>query len=571
MFLKLQGMFIPFTVLLLLIGCSTEENSIQQPDTNTRVKEEKPPQHRLVEDRKIYTEDKMDSVVELYVTVVKESPSTKKMTTFYELNHSNSTTIQNGDDPKVKVIIQEGSPEGPALGHFGFSAQQPNGTMEIRGASSRGSDQKSYKLRLLDNAGYWKDQTVINLNKHKNDITRIRQKLSFDYFKIIPDFASLRTQFVHLHIKDLTSEPPSTEYEDFGLYTHVENPNKAFLAAHGLDRNGNLYKAENFDFSRYPNQIKLKSDSNYDKKAFESILEIKGSEDHQKLIKMLEDLNNYTVNINDVIDEHFDRDNYFTWLAVNILMGNLDTNAHNFLLYSPSDSSKWYFLPWDYDLSWGFFQEEEKRTPNIKLAKWQTGISNYWWSFLHSRVFKDANNVKQLNKKIEELSKIITKEQTEKYLKNYYPIASKYVKSRPDLYQLKEDVKYFDIEMGLIPTEPERNKSRYYQSLEVPMPFFLGEVEKQGDNHVLTWGHAYDLQADDITYDIMISSDPSFSTILYQGKNLMIPKFSIAGLKKGVYYWRVVAKDSKGQTQVAFDRVDIDEVRYNGVKEFVVK
>lgn len=53
---------------------------------------------------------------------------------------------------------------------------------------------------------------------------------------------SLRTQFVHLYVKDLSAGGSSSSYEDYGLYTHVEQPNKQFLRSHMLDPNGQLYK-----------------------------------------------------------------------------------------------------------------------------------------------------------------------------------------------------------------------------------------------------------------------------------------------------------------------------------------
>ena len=33
------------------------------------------------------------------------------------------------------------------------------------------------------------------------------------------------------------------KFKDYGLYTHIEQGNERYLAAHGLDPNGQLYKA----------------------------------------------------------------------------------------------------------------------------------------------------------------------------------------------------------------------------------------------------------------------------------------------------------------------------------------
>lgn len=69
----------------------------------------------------------------------------------------------------------------------------------------------------------------------------------------------LRTQFVHLYVKDKT-QTAGASFVDYGLYTQVEQPNKTALRAHGLDENGQLYKVNFFEFLRYGDVIRLKTD-----------------------------------------------------------------------------------------------------------------------------------------------------------------------------------------------------------------------------------------------------------------------------------------------------------------------
>ncbi|MDF2680017.1 MAG: spore coat protein [Brevibacillus sp.] len=556
-----------------VVGCSQQSqgnNEAARPSAS-QVEQTQEPGEGLHENKQVYGQDEDGSIVHLYVTVVNEENTELKTTTFSEINRSLNGIDVNGEDLKARIIFQEGTAEGPQSGYFGYGESRTNGTIEVRGESSRSSQQKSFKIRLLDTAGYWREQRNINLNKHRPDITRVRQKLSFDYFEQMPNMTSLRTQFVHLMVKDLTSNDPDPKFVDYGLFTQIEQPNKTMLQAHGLDRNGNLYKAINFEFHRDEAKIKLANDPTYDKKAFESVMEIKGSENHEKLISMLDDLKNHSLPIKDVLDKHFDRENYFTWLAANILMGNADTAAHNFYLYSPSDSDKWYFLPWDYDLSWGFFEQEAKRSPLITLGKWEFGISNYWVSDLHSRVFKDPENVKALNEKIEELHTFITTEKTNALLKSYFANVSHYVKRQPDLYNLPQEVDKFDYEYSIIPGEPARNKVRYYEGQEFPMPFYMDDPKEEKGKLVFTWDHSYDLQGDDLTYDFAISHDPAFTKIYTQAKGLAGTNYAVDKMAKGRYFWRVIVRDSKGHEQTSFDRVELDNTRYHGVKEFVVK
>ncbi|GIQ65771.1 hypothetical protein PACILC2_43390 [Paenibacillus cisolokensis] len=246
--------------------------------------------------------------------------------------------MEEGD---LNIMMQEGASDGsgPAEGRFGYGETEANAKISIRGNTARYAPQRSYKIRLNKQAGLWRDQRTLNLNKHYDDPSRIRNKLSYDIFETLPDIASLRTQFVHLYVKDLTDKNGAAAgFADYGLYTHVEQPNKMFLKNHWLDPNGQLYKAVMFEFFRYPESLKSQSDPDYDKAAFEQVLEIEGREDHDKLLAMLDDVNDMSIPIRDVIDRHFDLDNYLTWLAANILMDNMDTDAQNYLLYSPLNS-----------------------------------------------------------------------------------------------------------------------------------------------------------------------------------------------------------------------------------------
>ncbi|WP_218276367.1 hypothetical protein, partial [Pseudomonas sp. FW305-BF6] len=83
----------------------------------------------------------------------------------------------------------------------------------------------------------------------------------------------------------------------------------------------------------------------------------------------------------------------------------------------------------DYDGGWSTSLKVETKEV---LPDWQKGLSNYWGAVLHKRYFRDPKNVEALSQKIEELSKIITKKQTKKFLDEYYPVVSKFVKKSPD-------------------------------------------------------------------------------------------------------------------------------------------
>ncbi|KOP82859.1 hypothetical protein AMS60_10465 [Bacillus sp. FJAT-21945] len=549
--------------ILMISGC-TDDIGMNKEDKNEipRVQTEDSEEKVFGEDPRLYEFEKKDSVVTFYITIGKENEAS-----FYELNNWYSIHNSETTSPKLDIMIQAGTAKGIKEGLFGFDETEMNASIQLRGKSTRVAAQKSFKIKLYDSAGLWRGQKTLNLNKHPYDATRVRNKLSFDYFTKIPGLTSMRTQFVHLYVKDLTKKDSNGKFEDYGLYTQIEQANERFLAAHGLDSNGNLYKATNFEFFRYHDQLKLETDSLFNKDEFEMILESKGSNDHRKLLTMLDDVNNQKLNINEVVERHFDKENYLTWIATNILMGNSDVTTQNFYLYCPSNSEKWYFLPWDYDGAWRSSPTAEKHS---ELADWQDGLSNYWGSVLHKRFFKDPKNVEVLTKKIEELTAIINPETTKKLLDQYYQTVSQFVKKSPDKDYLDVEIADFDDVYYGIVNESLLNKEVYYKNLEKPMPFFLDDYKNEKNQHVFTWDPSYDIQGDDLFYTLQISTDPAFSHIVHEKKDMIETQYAYQ-LSKGTYYWRVVAKDAKNNVQTAFDLYeDEDGSKYFGVKKMIV-
>ena len=337
----------------------------------------------------IYQYDDPDSIVYMYVTVRQGNSSDNTDHTWKEINdfskwyYSDFEIIEVG---RTEAILQIGDENGPLPGELGYGEVVPNATIQIRGASTTLSPQKSYKIELRDRAGEWRGQKTIALNKHVFDLTRVRNKLNFDLMKEIPNMVSLRTQFVHLYVKDETSDVPGEGFVDYGLFTQVEQPNQRFLRNHLLDGDGQLYKTTFFEFYRYPEQIRLADDPLYDEDAFSTIIEIKGNRDHSKLILMLEDVNNYNLPIVQTFETYFDSENYFTWMAFNILVGNIDTQSQNYYLYSPKNGEKWYFIPWDYDGA--LSRQNRDYFGKYPYEYWEFGIANFWGGVLHNRVLR---------------------------------------------------------------------------------------------------------------------------------------------------------------------------------------
>jgi spore coat protein H len=522
----------------------------------------------LVDNMDIYQYDDPTSIVYMYLTIQKGNSADNTDHTWQEVNDFTKwffINMEHVEVGKAEAIVQIGDENGPIPGQLGFGEVIPNATIQIRGASTSTADQKSYKIELRDRAGEWMGQSTLAMNKHPYDITRFKNKMSFDLIKEIPNLVSLRTQFFRLFVKDETSDPPSEEFVDYGLFTQIEQPNKAFLRNHQLDPEGQLYKTTFFEFFRYEEALQPVDSPNYNEDLFNGVLEIKGNKDHRKLIQMLEDVNNWALPIDEVFNTYFNAENYFTWMAFNILVGNVDTQTQNFYLYSPKNSNTWYFMPWDYDGS--FARQERIALGHQEYNLFAYGVSNYWGAVLHNRVLRVKENRDLLDEKITELMEIMTPEKIASMAATYRETTESIIYQLPDVYYLPGTVEMYNLQYDLLPTEIQTNYDLYLLSLESPMPFFLGTPKIQGNTIHFNWGDSFDFDAENITYQFQLSKDWNFDEIVYETKveNKLDIFFDM--IPEGTYFWRVIASNSSGYIQYPFDAYkDAEGIRHSGMK-----
>lgn len=515
----------------------------------------------------LYANDDPTSVVYMYITVRKGDPSDNTNHTWQEVTEATKwqgvTPVYGVVLPKAEAILQIGDENGPVPGEVGYGEVITNATIQIRGNSTTVKPQKSYKIELRARAGKWRGQTTINLVKSFSDVIRCRNKLSFDLMKQLPNMVSLRTQYVRLFVKDETTDPPKIAYVDYGLFTQVEQANRTYLKNHYLDPDGQLYKATFFEFLRYPDQIRLATDPLYDEDAFSRVLEIKGNKDHTKLIQMLDDVNNTGIPIEQTFEKYFNAENYFTWLSFNILMGNLDTQSQNFLLYSPRNGNKWYFIPWDYDGDLGR-QWQDQFFP---YDKFEYGIANYWGVPLHNRVLKVARYRNMLDAKIDEILKFLSPERLRGMLNQYKKVTDVYTLQMPDLYYLHGGASNYEAIYAGLPNEIQMNYDLYRESLQTPMPFFLDKPEILQNSLIFNWGESYDFNAQDITYKLEIARGWDFKDVIYTQSLVNQHSTKLDVLPSGTYFWRVTATNENGKTQYPFDvYIDSENVPHSGMR-----
>ena len=517
----------------------------------------------------IYENQDNTEIVTMYLTVSYGNAAENTNHTWEEINTYSAYDYEEMgvDRYQVAGLLQVGDENGLIAGELGYGQSAPNCTVQIRGQSSSRNVQKNYKISIKDNKGEWRGQTTIALNKHQSDGLRFRNKLGFDLLSGIDQLLSLRTTFVRLYVKDTTAGSDA-KFEDYGIYTHVEQLNKTALETHGLDKRGHLYKVNFCEFYRYEDVIVLKNDSTYDLTAFEQILEIKGDDDHSKLIGMLERVNDYSSPIETILEENFDTENIAYWMAFQLLVGNVDTQSRNFYLYSPLNSERFYILAWDLD---GMFKRSEHAlTGRVDYSEWENGVSNYWGNILFKRCLKSDVFRASLDAAVEDLYKTLLDGRLEEYVKTYSELLKPLIYEGRDALYMPITQPQYDAVAAALSDEVRSNYENYKKSYEKPMPFYIGTPTLEDGMISIIWEVAYSFDVESITYTFELATDYNFTNPIVKETNLSLPSVKFDTLPAGQYFVRITARDEAGDTQVAFDYYITENGKIYGTKCFYV-
>ena len=575
---NLLGLLAGTALAVLLAGCGAAEHTAAEPEPSTpesavQTVEKEPVQEingiPLRENKDLYSVYDDSGVVTMYLTVSSGNEAEGTNHTWAEINHYSVYDYEKMGVERYQVngLLQVGDENGPVVGEVGYNEIVPNATVQIRGQTSSTNDQKNYKIELKKGKGTWRGQRTIALNKHMGEGLRFRNKMAYDLIEGIPQMMGLRTQFVHLYVRDLTTGSGAA-FVDYGLYTQVEQLNKTALKTHGLDRNGQLYKVNSFEFQRYEDDLKLTTDPDYDEKKFEQHLETKGSSDHTKLLEMLQVLNDDSIPMEEILGRYFDAENIAYWMAFQLLTGNVDTQNRNCYLYSPLNSDTWYILDWDND---GMLRHTEDSLYNYSEAdSWEWGVSNYWGNTLFRRCLQTESFRAQLDAAIEELHSYMNAGRIDSMVAHYRTITEQFVWQMPDIANERLTPAQYDTVANSLSAEIEENYRHYYDSYHYPMPFYIGVPAVQDNKLQLVWDAAYDFDAESLVYTVEVAADYTFQNVLFRQENLMLPEAEMDLLPAGQYFMRVRVTNESGYTQDAFDYYVTDAGKIYGVKCFYV-
>ena len=499
----------------------------------------------LDELKTIYLDQSPEEITKVFITVFPTKSEEGKLLDFkaFDLHESLNKKYNPILNANVKIVEQ-----GEDL-NVDSSLNIVNATIRVRGNSARGDAFKSYNIKFKDGAQTFYGQSVLNLNKHTKDISKIANKFSMDMMSKVEHMASFRTNFMLLYIRDASLPEEEQSYNYYGLYTHVEQPNKNYLRVRGLDENGTMYKATNFEFRLYP-ELKNITDPEYDQEIFESVLSIREGKDHSKLLTMLSDINDMNQDFEKVFTTYFNEENYLSWLACIVLLGNADTISHNFILYNPQHSLTWYLLPWDYDKTFKFGDYESGSRMPYSLR----GIQRHTGVMLHRRYLKQSGNIEKLTAKIEELlTTTFNTNNINFYLNSYKPILENTMRLKPDILLSKLAPNEYSSYLNQFEDHILSNYLEYKEAIQYPTPVFVSEPEKREDGTVyFTWESSYDYQGDLLSYDIILTKDYDMKDIVFQEEGLLQNYYEQA-IPEGTYFLAITVTDVEGNKQCSLD------------------
>ena len=529
---------------------------------STAAKEPDPEVEHLREDKSIYADtSEFDQVVTMYLTVLPGNAEDSTDHTWAEVNTYDTYyyTDLGIDRYACEAILQVGDENGPVEGQFGYGETVPNATVCVRGQTSSRNDQKNYKVRIKDGKGLYKDMQTVPLNKYQTDTVRFRNKLVFDLFQPVPQMTAIRTQFVHLYVKDET-EGGSGQFEDYGLYTRLEQMNKRYLENHGLDSKGYLYKVVNFEWLLYDEVMTPESSLDYDEQAFQSFLKPKGGDgSNEKLRSIITLVNDYMTPIEEIVEKHFDLENLCYFYAGVILTGNYDAGTRNEYIYSPLNSDRWYFLSWDCDDSFHFL--ENQMNNYSEGGSWERGMTQLLGLTLFNRLLRVEEYRDALTAAVNDLKEnYLTAERVNECVDVYREIVLPYLHRLPDSENWTVTDDEFDLLADAMDDEVDTNYAIYMESLEKPWPFFV-QLPVRGEDGLLhlNWDVSYDMDGEDITYTCILARDPGCTDVIAQGEGLRLPGMTCdAELEPGQYFIHVVATNESGYSMECFDYYNED-------------
>lgn len=211
---------------------------------------------------------------------------------------------------------------------FSFEGRTWQVQVRYRGRSTRYEPKKPWQVRF-DKEDLFQGAKRLELLAAYKDGGYLTEKLWYDVAASV-GLKVPRARFVHLTVNG--------RYE--GVYTEVESIDKAFLKAHAMDSDGDIYRCGMHDCELRPPPPE----------SYMEAWEKRTNEDQpwDRLWAFIEGLNHTPPHqFRAFAEKHVALDDYLSWMVIDTFISNdYQVDSRSYLLYD-RERGQWFYVPWD--------------------------------------------------------------------------------------------------------------------------------------------------------------------------------------------------------------------------------
>lgn len=246
---------------------------------------------------------------------------------------------------------------------------------KLRGSSSLAFPKNSYTVKFSEadpfnepelGGGFTRRRSLVLVNTF-NDNSYLRARLGFELWsRLSPEALQVKTFSAVVFLDGAYH----------GLYTVADHVNKHLMAAQGLSRNGNLYKADTGSAN-----FKLVDAEGRPKRSLHVGFEKQDGKPEPGEPGAFDDLDLLTTFVATASDEEFRTQasqrirlrDYEDWWAFITLLVAIDSDIKNAYHYHDPQGGPWRYIPWDLDGTFGQSWKTQRLRPTAPL---DTGAEN---------------------------------------------------------------------------------------------------------------------------------------------------------------------------------------------------
>ena len=257
--------------------------------------------------------------------------------------------------------------------------------MRIRGAYARSWPKKSYRV-IFHREQLFRGRNRLNLNSAWRDPAMIREVLAYRIYQAAGSY-SLRSRLVKLELNNAF----------WGLYVEVEQPDKRYLEAQGLE-NAALYKA---DSSRNRSDERFFENEQVYPQHYRK--ETNEEQPYSDLASFCRQLASPTAS--ELWSDLERRHRLLNYLCATAILQNWDGfNKNHHIGFEDNDPQRWFLLPWDLDRtlgdSWNWRFDETELSIWLGTAE-QPGVTG--WNRVFDAALKDPSMRRAYRNRLKEL------------------------------------------------------------------------------------------------------------------------------------------------------------------------